>query len=558
MKREIRQADADDARDPRLTAALRDALAMQEAGLATEKILAHFPEFSEALLPLLAAAAQLRQLPTPPATEGLTRRIDAALVAAEAERRPARLSGRIASAGAGSSRRAALDRAALDRAVPGRTALGRTALDPAVPGHSLRSRLLGLLSQFRVLGEQVQASPWAGLGRRPVLGLAGLVLAFGLVCAGTARASAGSLPGSPLYPLKRAVETLRLDLAPAAQRAILAYEQAERRLSEAAALRDLGRSPAPALAELLSLGAWREDLSPEALAAFQVAEGEAEARAAAGRGMEDGGSSPAAGGSDAGRASAFLGFDTAGRSLAPTPIVRLGSPAALISAAEAARIARLAVGPAASARRPNGAAGSSPSASGAPGRAGSTGTGVAAGAVDPREPASPAPPPAVSPSPSGAVPPPPDDDDDDDGPAAPVAPTEASTATPEPPSASPSPTASPSPASSIGGPDPGFGIIEGLVLGGVNAAPLPDAQVFFVDAQTGDRIGEERSDAEGRFRRRLPRGRYLVTALAENHFQQWHEGKATRELADIIGISGDGSILKLKFRLKPLTASGGP
>ncbi len=71
---------------------------------------------------------------------------------------------------------------------------------------------------------------------------AALVLAVVLASLGTVKAAAGSLPGSPFYPVKLATEELQLALAPtAASKARLHVCFAERRLGEIEAQAELGQ-----------------------------------------------------------------------------------------------------------------------------------------------------------------------------------------------------------------------------------------------------------------------------------------------------------------------------
>ncbi len=70
-----------------------------------------------------------------------------------------------------------------------------------------------------------------------------LVLALIIASAGTVAASAGSLPGEPLYPVKRLVESTQLSLAAGDQRAALHVTFAETRLAEIEALSKRGDVP---------------------------------------------------------------------------------------------------------------------------------------------------------------------------------------------------------------------------------------------------------------------------------------------------------------------------
>ena len=75
--------------------------------------------------------------------------------------------------------------------------------------------------------------------------LTGVLVAFILMFAGTVWVAAQSLPGDALYPLARGLETARLALAPAAQRASLELQFLDRRATEIRALVELGRPVPP-------------------------------------------------------------------------------------------------------------------------------------------------------------------------------------------------------------------------------------------------------------------------------------------------------------------------
>ncbi len=75
--------------------------------------------------------------------------------------------------------------------------------------------------------------------------LAGVLVAFILMFVGTVWVAAQSLPGDALYPLARGLETARLALAPAAQRASLELQFLDRRAAEVRALVELGRPVPP-------------------------------------------------------------------------------------------------------------------------------------------------------------------------------------------------------------------------------------------------------------------------------------------------------------------------
>ena len=116
------------------------------------------------------------------------------------------------------------------------TALRARAVAPEQPDSAFRSRL-----RYRLEGAaQVSARPQRpgfALWRARLLPAAITLLIFFFLAGGAIRVSAGSLPDSPLYPLKRATEDAHLALTPdLTHRLWLRLNFAERRLMEAHAL----------------------------------------------------------------------------------------------------------------------------------------------------------------------------------------------------------------------------------------------------------------------------------------------------------------------------------
>lgn len=116
------------------------------------------------------------------------------------------------------------------------TALHAHTVAPEQPDPAFRSRL-----RYRLEGA-AQASarlprPTFALWRTRLASAAVTLLLLFLVAGGAIRVSAGSLPDSPLYPLKRATEDAHLAMTPdLAHRFWLRLDFAERRLQEAHAL----------------------------------------------------------------------------------------------------------------------------------------------------------------------------------------------------------------------------------------------------------------------------------------------------------------------------------
>jgi hypothetical protein len=122
---------------------------------------------------------------------------------------------------------------------------------PALSAESFsagEARLLARAAELRVRQKEVasgrrMAIPGLLLGARRLVAavVASLVLLLGILSAGTVSAASSSLPGSPLYPVKRATETLISSLAPTPQlqaRVHLAW--ADRRLREIEAVTERG------------------------------------------------------------------------------------------------------------------------------------------------------------------------------------------------------------------------------------------------------------------------------------------------------------------------------
>ncbi|MCB9176589.1 MAG: carboxypeptidase regulatory-like domain-containing protein [Caldilineae bacterium] len=449
------------------TAALRDLLERIEAGQPLDAALDARPEHAEALRPLLEVAQALRRLPRGAAPVDLAARIDRAL-AADGLQAPA-------------SRAAA----AADLADTRPARLGRRV---RIPWVSRRDR-----------GSTVP---------RPALRVASALLACALLLAGAVRASADSLPGAALYPLKRGIERAQLILLPAAREPELALRLAERRLEEAAALARSGRSPRAALAGLTELAPWLAALPAPTRQALESAR-------AAWPGLAP---------------DSVLGPEVAGTPGVSgqgvprlTPVMRRGpTPELRLARAEATRggvgtAAAQEAGRRVRAVAPGRAA---PTLASAPESTSDPGPGLGSGA-EPEEPEVAAP---TDPGPPSA--------------------------TPEPEPSPPSPTLPPATATELA-PPVTWNRVEGTVAsqtGGVVAG----AQIGFVDALSGRRVAQAEAGADGGYQLRLQRGRYLAVALADGYQPQWYRGQASREAANPVDLPGDGLPIRIAFRLAPI------
>lgn len=96
------------------------------------------------------------------------------------------------------------------------------------------ARLLARARQLRQSRSRAAGGWWSHFSLAPRLAFA--VLALALVGFGVATASAGSLPGDPLYGVKRTVEQVQLSLTSAEARPALEREFEQRRLAETQAV----------------------------------------------------------------------------------------------------------------------------------------------------------------------------------------------------------------------------------------------------------------------------------------------------------------------------------
>jgi Domain of unknown function (DUF5667) len=111
------------------------------------------------------------------------------------------------------------------------------------PEGDYRRRLRGrIVNQYVAMREGMVSpmEPHLEMGR---LGRAVLYATFGVACSVSAvgAASTGSLPGDPLYAVKRQIEELRIQIAPPSVRASLVAMELEERLSEVERLASAGR-----------------------------------------------------------------------------------------------------------------------------------------------------------------------------------------------------------------------------------------------------------------------------------------------------------------------------
>jgi hypothetical protein len=123
---------------------------------------------------------------------------------------------------------------------------------PVDKRRALESRLLRQASQFRSEPVPRLAARRAPLRRRGVVLALASFMVVCLLLGSAVSASAASVPGDLLYPVKRAAEQVRLALTPELQRADLHLEFARQRLQEVQVLTDRGEVPADLLAEISS------------------------------------------------------------------------------------------------------------------------------------------------------------------------------------------------------------------------------------------------------------------------------------------------------------------
>ena len=163
-------------------------------------------------------------------------------------------------------------RAAGSLAVGGDPTTGRQQPVPAAAMNRSRTHLLGLAAQWRPAQSRrggslgagahamLGAGFWKHLLRLPRQALVALVIALALVLTsgGLVAASAQSLPGEALYPVKRAVESLRVQLAPSIEsKHAIEVNYRHQRVAEVQELITLGRS------QLVSYEGVVEETGPE-------------------------------------------------------------------------------------------------------------------------------------------------------------------------------------------------------------------------------------------------------------------------------------------------------
>ena len=173
---------------------LQDSLESLERGASVQDCLARFPEQADELAPLLETVVALRTLASPPPRSETARAAARARFLSAIEHRQVQMAARA-----------------------------------QTPWLRWRERFSGLLEN-----PLLQLRQWA-----PVLG--GIFLAF-LLINGTTRASANSLPGDWLYPIKLATEQIQLLItSDTSRRSLLEEEFQERRRAEAKSLIERGR-----------------------------------------------------------------------------------------------------------------------------------------------------------------------------------------------------------------------------------------------------------------------------------------------------------------------------
>jgi hypothetical protein len=127
---------------------------------------------------------------------------------------------------------------------------------------ALESRLIKHAGQLRSKPVSRSTAPQLPLWRRSVaLAMASLV-AVALLLGSVVGASAASVPGDVLYPVKRTAEQVRLALTPAGQQVDLHLEFAQQRLQELSVLQDRGKVSEELLVEISDETTWVLDRVP--------------------------------------------------------------------------------------------------------------------------------------------------------------------------------------------------------------------------------------------------------------------------------------------------------
>jgi hypothetical protein len=116
----------------------------------------------------------------------------------------------------------------------------------------LEARLLKRASQLRSRPVTASTAAQRPVWRWNVVWVAASVMVALLLVGSAVTASAASVPGDALYPLKRTTEQVRLALAPAQQQADLHLEFARQRLQEVRTLTDRGEVSDELLSEISS------------------------------------------------------------------------------------------------------------------------------------------------------------------------------------------------------------------------------------------------------------------------------------------------------------------
>jgi hypothetical protein len=117
---------------------------------------------------------------------------------------------------------------------------------------ALEARMLKRAAQLRSKPTSRPVAPRHPLWRRNIALALASVIAFILLLGSAVGASAASVPGDFLYPVKRATEQVRLAVTPAEQQVELHLEFARQRLQELTVLQERGEVSADLLAEISS------------------------------------------------------------------------------------------------------------------------------------------------------------------------------------------------------------------------------------------------------------------------------------------------------------------